>query len=54
MKQGGLIRAAPHVRSKKKKRKTRNPAAPKTYHETHISAAISTTLTRRAAKRPAR
>ena len=51
MKQGGLILAAGRVRSKKKKRKnTRNLAAPKTHHEIHGSPATATTSRRRATK----
>ena len=43
--------AAGRVRSKKKtKKKTRNPAAPKTHHEIHRSPATATTSRRRATK----
>ena len=50
MRQGGLILAAGRVRSNKKERKKRNPAAPKTHHEIHNSPATATTSIRRAAK----
>ena len=51
MRQGGLILAAGRVRSKKTKRKKkRNPDAPKTHHEIHSSPATATTSRRRAAK----
>ena len=46
MRQGGLILAAGRVRSKKKKK--RNPAAPKTHHEIHSSPATATNSRRRA------
>ena len=51
MRQGGLLLAAGRVRSKTKKRKKkRNPAAPKTHHEIHISPATATTSRRRETK----
>ena len=51
MRQGGLILAADRVCSKKKKRKkTRNPAAPRTHHEIHSSPATATTSRQRATK----
>ena len=52
MRQGGLILAACRVRSKKSKRKKkRNPAAPKTHHEIHSSSpATATTSGWRATK----
>ena len=51
MRQGGLILAAGRVRSKKKKRrKTRNPAAPLTHHEIHSIPATVTTSRRRETK----
>ena len=52
MGQGGLILAAGRVRSKKKKKRKKetrkNPAPPKTHHETHISPATAATSRRRA------
>ena len=52
---GGLILTAGRVRSKKKtnrEKKTRkNPAPPKTHHETHISPVTATSLRQRAMKR---
>ena len=51
MKQGGIILAAGHVRSKKKNNPPpRNPAAPKTHHGTLSSPATVTTSGRRATK----
>ena len=55
MRQNGLILvlSAGRVRSKKKKRgqkKKKNPAAPKTHHEIHISPATATISRRRATK----
>ena len=51
MRQGRLILAAGHVRSKKKTReKKRNPAAPKTHHEIYSSPATATTSRRRVTK----
>ena len=54
MRQGGLILAAGRVRSKKTKRKKtkkqKNPAPPRTQHETHISPATATTSRRHVMK----
>ena len=53
MRQGGLILAAGHVRSKKKKirkKNTRKSAPPKTHHEIHTSPATATTSKWRATK----
>ena len=51
MRQGGLILATGRLRSKKKKvKKKRNPAAPKTHHEIQSSPATATTSERRATK----
>ena len=52
MRQGGLILAAGCVRSKeiKRKKKSRNPAAPKTHDEIHSSPATATTSRRGATK----
>ena len=50
---GGFILAAGRVRSKKKRKiekKGKNPAPPKTHHETHISQATATTSRRRVKK----
>ena len=55
MRQGGLIRAAGRVRSKKKKNEkkhthTKKSDRPKTHHEIHSSPATATTSRRRAMK----